>query len=191
MEDPQYEILKHLLACENSHFSVFLDTIGMDGKTLVKNYMSITPKNRNYGQITGVITLPVHNGQFGLLKIYRPPIREFSWELPGGFVEPNETPIESAKRELEEETGLICGTKDLIHLGDFDPSPGILAAKTCIYSAEKCKPAPKIEKPEFGISNFKWFDMEEIEQFIEKGELKDMSTVFAILRRANRINKTL
>lgn len=40
-----------------------------------------------------------------LIKRAQEPFREF-WALPGGFVEMDETLEESAKRELEEETGL-------------------------------------------------------------------------------------
>jgi ADP-ribose pyrophosphatase len=188
MEESGYEISKHKLVCENRCFSVFLDTVKKDGKTMVEDYMSITPKVRNENQIAGVITLPVNNGKYGLLKIYRPPIRDFSWEIPGGFIEPNESPSLSAKRELEEEVGLICEEKNLVNLGTFFPSPGLMSSKLCIFSAEKCKPAPQAKKPEFGISQFKWFSDEDIEELILKGLIQDTSTILAIYRRTKLVN---
>jgi ADP-ribose pyrophosphatase len=40
-----------------------------------------------------------------LVRQYRPAIERFSLELPAGFREPNEAPIDTASRELLEETG--------------------------------------------------------------------------------------
>jgi ADP-ribose pyrophosphatase len=182
MDNSRYEVFKQRLVCENNYFSVFLDTIGKNGKILFEHYISITSKTHNKEQITGVMTLPIKNGQYGLLKIYRHPIRNFSWELPGGFMEPNETPISSAQRELEEEAGLICEEKHISHIGNFYASPGLSSGKVCIFLAEKCKPAMQIEKPELGISQFKWFSEEEIEEFIMKGLIHDISTILAIYR---------
>ena len=201
MGDYGYEILKHRLACENRYFSVFLDTIGKDGQILAEDYMSIAPKTKNEEQITGVITLPVKDGKYGLLKIYRHPIQDFSWELPGGFMEPNESPILSAQRELKEEVGLVCEEKNFINLGTFHPSPGLISGKLCIFSAEKCKPVihteepdseePDSEEPDFGISQFKWFSEEEVEEYIEKGLIHDSSTILAIYRRKKLFNKSV
>ena len=40
-----------------------------------------------------------------LVRQYRPAIERFSLELPAGIVDPDEDPLETAKRELLEETG--------------------------------------------------------------------------------------
>ncbi len=189
-EDPRYEISKHQLICENSRLAVFLDTVKQDGEIAIEDYMSISPKTCNENQIAGVITLPVNNGKYGLLKIYRPPIKDFSWELPGGFIEPNETPALSATRELKEEAGLICEERDLVHLGNFFAAPGLISGKLAIFSAEKCKSVSQTEETEFGISQFKWFSEEKVEELIEKGSIYDMATVLAIHRRMKLFNKS-
>lgn len=48
----------------------------------------------------------------------RPNIEAGKWALPGGFVDPNETSLETAKRELNEETG-VSGLH-IKHFGVYD-----------------------------------------------------------------------
>ncbi len=49
-----------------------------------------------------------------------------TWCLPGGYLDPNESPGEAAAREAREETGLVVEPMDLIDIytrkaGDFGP----------------------------------------------------------------------
>ncbi|MBI1826118.1 MAG: NUDIX hydrolase [Planctomycetes bacterium] len=46
------------------------------------------------------------------------------WELPAGTLEPKETPLETARRELEEETGYKA--EQFTSLGNFFTSPGVM-----------------------------------------------------------------
>src|SRR5882757_10727851 len=45
------------------------------------------------------------DGRIPIVRQYRPAIEAFTWELPAGMVDPGEQPIDSARRELMEETG--------------------------------------------------------------------------------------
>lgn len=58
-----------------------------------------------------------------LIRQYRHGIREVSLEIPGGLVEPDDTPLSAAKRELLEETGYRGET--WIDLGFVHPNPAI------------------------------------------------------------------
>ena len=45
-------------------------------------------------------------GEILLIRQFRLPIRRQLWELPAGTIDPAETPLRAAKRELAEETGV-------------------------------------------------------------------------------------
>ena len=60
-----------------------------------------------------------------LVRQYRPAVERYTLELPSGIVDPGETPAESARRELLEETGYEA--HELEVLGPMFPDTGRLA----------------------------------------------------------------
>lgn len=65
-------------------------------------YGVVSMKNRAVGVV------PLHeDGTVTLVGQFRYTMDEYSWEIPEGGCAPDEEPIEAARRELREETGLI------------------------------------------------------------------------------------
>ncbi len=62
-------------------------------------------------------------GEVVLIEQYRHGTDEITLEIPGGMVDPGETPRESAARELLEETGYEA--TELVALGRTRPNPAI------------------------------------------------------------------
>ena len=72
-----------------------------------------------------VNVLPITpNGRFVMIRQYRHGSGEFTWEVPGGTMDKKErSPLKTAKRELEEETGYTA--KRWKSLGSFSPNPAV------------------------------------------------------------------
>ena len=79
------------------------------------------------------------DGRIPLVRQYRPAIEQFTWELPAGLVDDGEDPSESARRELEEETGLT--TRAIHALGTAYPCPGRLCNRIHSFFVEAGDPA--------------------------------------------------
>ncbi|HET9056413.1 MAG TPA: NUDIX hydrolase [Chitinophagaceae bacterium] len=80
-----------------------------------------------------VVIFPVVDDKVLMIKQYRHPVKQISWELPGGFVDNNETGIAAAQRELEEETGYVFDNYK--QLGKIAGNPGILNNFTDVFVA--------------------------------------------------------
>lgn len=59
-----------------------------------------------------------------MVRQYRFASRELSWEIPGGIIDPGESPLEAGVRELQEETGFAGSNARII--GHCSPNPAIL-----------------------------------------------------------------
>jgi 8-oxo-dGTP pyrophosphatase MutT (NUDIX family) len=61
-------------------------------------------------------------GQVVLVEQYRHGAERMSLELPAGVIDPGESPLEAAQRELVEETGYIASEWQLLHTVNTEPS---------------------------------------------------------------------
>lgn len=170
------EIIERKLVCENQKFYVYFDHVADRAGFEVENYLVVEPKHRKDGMVTGVAILPMVENRIGLVRIFRPALRDFSWEIPHGFAEENENEFTSALRELDEETGLRFDTVQ--SLGYITPDSGVLAARVHLYLAKGSIRQGR-QVGELGLREFRLFGIEEFEQMIDRSEVQDSFTLSA------------
>lgn len=177
-DDVPIRVIGRHLAGENTKFLVYFDHVVDNAGFEVKNYLVVAPKNAGKNLVTGVAILPIVDEQVGLVRIYRPAIRAYSWEIPHGFVDEGEDSGTSAMRELLEETGLTADTKSFTSLGFITPDSGVLAARVQLYVAETANLTEQ-RKGELGLREFRLFHFRELEEMIERSEIQDTFTLSA------------
>jgi ADP-ribose pyrophosphatase len=121
--------------------------------------------------------LAVADGSVTLVRQLREPAGRYLLELPAGSLDGDgETPLDAAKRELKEETGLHGGRWR--HLAGFFPTPGICSEYTEVFLAEDVEEGEA--EPEDGeeIEIVRW-RIEEIPDRL--GEVEDATTLAALL----------
>ena len=97
----------------------------------------------------GANTIVERDGEVLLVKLNYGP-REGRWSLPGGLVEPEETPEQAAIRETEEETGLVVGLEGLFATYRFPPAPILIV----IYRAKIVSGTLRIAPEELSDATF-------------------------------------
>jgi ADP-ribose pyrophosphatase len=73
------------------------------------------------------------NGELVLVRQFRPAVEAVTLELPAGLVDPGDTPENTARRELKEETGFIAA--EVLLVGCMKPDTGRLGNRMWVYFA--------------------------------------------------------
>ena len=107
-------------------FSVERREFPRDGQAAVTREIVVHPG--------AVVVLPIMpDGRMVMIRNYRYTVEGELWELPAGTREVGEEPIETARRELEEETGYRAGA--MRPLMEFYTSPGICTERMFAFVA--------------------------------------------------------
>ncbi len=115
---------------------------------------------------------------------YRHAANQYLWELPAGKLEAGETPLDGAKRELEEETGYRA--KKWKPLVEYYASPGFLGESMKVFLAEGLQAGDAHPEEDEEIE-LRLVKLSNALKMIEKGAILDGKTLTSVLLYA-RIN---
>jgi ADP-ribose pyrophosphatase len=114
------------------------------------------------------------NDRILLVRQFRLPAEQYLWELPAGRLDPGESPLEAAKRELREETGYQA--KAWTNLAEFWASPGYVAEKMNVFLAQELTEGRQQPMEDERIE-IRWFSQHEVGEMIRAGKIIDAKTM--------------
>lgn len=126
------------------------------------------------------LVIPYSNGGFHLVEQYRYAVKGRFWEFPQGSWEtnPDADPLEVARGELAEETGLTASS--MTPLGHLFEAYGYCnQGFHVVLATELTAGEPDLEESESGLIS-RWFPEAEIWQLIAEGRLKDAPSIAAL-----------
>lgn len=115
-------------------------------------------------------------GRIHLVRQYRDAVAQELLEIPAGKLKPGEEPVAGARRELEEELGVVAGK--WTHLSTFYSTPGFSDEIMHVFLAEDIKSGdPDVEREKF--MEFETRLLDTADEWL--GELKDAKSVAGVL----------
>lgn len=159
---------------KNKLFSLTEEKLLKHNKEIAEQYFVVHRTN-------SVIIVPLtKDKKIVLIKQYRHPVGTTKYEVPAGYMEPNEkNPLTAAKRELLEETGYKA--KKLVRMGEVYASAGFLNNTVYFYLAIDCEKVSKQHLDQNEEIDVQVVSQKRAEFLLTHKEIKDMGSVSALL----------
>lgn len=148
--------------------------------------------NREIVEHFGAVAILAFDGEkIPMVRQYRHCVKQRLWELPAGILDvADEDPLECARRELQEETGLAAQNWSLIV--DLVSSPGFCEESIRVFLATNLReierPEPEDEEADMQLE---WFTVDEAVNMVLRGEIVNGIAIAAIMTGARLIEQGL
>jgi 8-oxo-dGTP pyrophosphatase MutT (NUDIX family) len=124
--------------------------------------------------------LPIDkNGNTWLVGQWRYPLKQYSWEIPEGGCPLGTSPLDTAKRELKEETGLVA--KNYFDLGTLHTSNSVCDEYGYLYLATDIE-EHNAEPEDSEDLQIKKIPFTDAYKMVMEGKITDSLSVIAILK---------
>ncbi|AXS80522.1 NUDIX domain-containing protein [Dechloromonas sp. HYN0024] len=169
----------HLIESEISSETIFngaLLNVRKDAVRLPNGHESIREYIVHPGAVAILAFLP--NGNLLFERQFRYPLRRVFLELPAGKIDPGEAIVDTARRELKEETGYIAS--DWEHLGVMHPCIGYSDERIEIFAARGLHLAGEKQLDHNEFLDVVELSPEDAKQAVWDGRITDAKTITSL-----------
>jgi 8-oxo-dGDP phosphatase len=126
------------------------------------------------------LIVPADGDRLHLVEQFRYPLGLRRWEFPQGTApdRAEADPLELARRELREETGLRAGR--IVQIGLLDVAPGMSSQRGRVFLATELTEGPPEREASEQDMRAAWFDRVEVATMVRAGEITDAQSIAAL-----------
>ncbi len=137
--------------------------------------------------ISGTVMIPVVADQIVFVQIFRHATRQWEWELPRGYQEPDVSAEDNARREIVEELGVAPVRVELV--GSVKPNTGLLSTEVSVYFTRLPNDFARLQPadPDEGIGRIRLVQYDDINNFLLKNVTCGFSLSGILLARLNKL----
>jgi ADP-ribose pyrophosphatase len=129
-----------------------------------------------------VVLIPIDgDGRVIIVRQYRAPLDREIWEFPAGRLDDGESAEDAARRECEEEIGVV--PRRVERLGGFYAAPGFCDEELIFFRVSDLRPPPpdSPNKPDEDEDiTTRAVPVAEVRAMLARGEIVDLKTAYAL-----------
>ena len=163
---------RELLFDGSPWLKLYREKISTNEGTLINDYFTIEQL-----EFSVIFALKNNETVIGLWHYKHGP-RNINLGLPAGYLLPNETPLDAAKRELMEETGYAADVWE--HLGTFTVDGNRGCGKGHFYKATKLNFIKSPSPNDLEVIVVELFSLDDLKRCLKNGEVSTLVTATAI-----------
>ncbi len=170
-QNPETEVIRHVEVYHGKVVDLVVDRVKLpSGSEVIREVV------KHPG---GVCAVPVlDDGRLLMIRQFRYPLQRYILEFPAGKLDSGQSPLDTVKRELEEETG--CRAASMEYQFSFNTSVGFCDEVIHLFVAQGLTVAEqRLEEGEH--ITLERHSVAECLQMIETGKLADAKTILGIL----------
>jgi ADP-ribose pyrophosphatase len=169
MEHKLWKIISSTTVFEQSPWlRVISEDVELPDGSIVKDYLHLEA-------LDFVMIVPVNReGEIGLIRSYKHGLRAIDIQPPAGYIDEDEVPLETAKRELLEEVGAI--SESWQPLGSYVIAGNRGAGTAHFFLAMECDLVAQPDPDDLELQEVLWIPIAQVQQSWEDGEYAQLSS---------------
>ena len=166
------ERLSRTTIYESPKVNLYVDKVRFPAGRVVDRHHII-----EFGNEAVAVLVENVKGEILLVHVYRYPTDTIEWEIPAGGLDPGESAVEAAEREVLEESGYETTGHELIYT--YHPINGISNHRFHIVRCRSTKRVGDFDENE--VQGFEWVPKHELRRMIESRQMMDGFSLVGLL----------